>query len=236
MLERPGIKPATATPSNIMASLSLYLIILAFFIMMTTISQREGSRTQGVIASINSSFKDFPKTTLIALETADQGAGEEAAPGFEKSIEELFETAFPLAEVEISETFERIEVILPLDEMFAPGGTGIQGRHAPLLDRLADLLAYQMTGQIHEVEALLSPPAPSNADAADGDAVDGDAVDGDALLTVDRAGALARELTARGVSAAAIAIGIEQRDPGTLRLLFASRTIEPFDIQANVMP
>ena len=231
MIERPGIKPATETPSNIMASLSLYLIILAFFIMMTTISQREGSRTQGVIASISSSFKDFPKTTLIALETADQGAGEEAAPGFEKSIEELFETAFPLAEVEISETFERIEVILPLDEMFAPGGTGIQGRHAPLLDRLADLLAYEMTGQIHEVEALLSPPAPSNADAADGDAVDGDA-----LLTVDRAGALARELTARGVSAAAIAIGIEQRDPGTLRLLFASRTIEPFDIQANVMP
>ena len=231
MLERPGIKPATATPSNIMASLSLYLIILAFFIMMTTISQREGSRTQGVIASISSSFKDFPKTTLIALETADQGAGEEAAPGFEKSIEELFETAFPLAEVEISETFERIEVILPLDEMFTPGGIGIQGRHAPLLDRLADLLAYEMTGQIHEVEALLSPPAPSNADAADGDAVDGDA-----LLTVDRAGALARELTARGVSAAAIAIGIEQRDPGTLRLLFASRTIEPFDIQANVMP
>lgn len=231
MIERPGIKPATETPSNIMASLSLYLIILAFFIMMTTISQREGSRTQGVIASISSSFKDFPKTTLIALETADQGAGEEAAPGFEKSIEELFETAFPLAEVEISETFERIEVILPLDEMFAPGGTGIQGRHAPLLDRLADLLAYEMTGQIHEVEALLSPPAPSNADAADGDAVDGDA-----LLTVDRAGALARELTARGVSAAAIAIGIEQRDPGKLRLLFASRTIEPFDIQANVMP
>ena len=231
MIERPGIKPATETPSNIMASLSLYLIILAFFIMMTTISQREGSRTQGVIASISSSFKDFPKTTLIALETADQGAGEEAAPGFEKSIEELFETAFPLAEVEISETFERIEVILPLDKMFTPGGIGIQGRHAPLLDRLADLLAYEMTGQIHEVEALLSPPAPSNADAADGDAVDGDA-----LLTVDRAGALARELTARGVSAAAIAIGIEQRDPGTLRLLFASRTIEPFDIQANVMP
>ena len=231
MIERPGIKPATETPSNIMASLSLYLIILAFFIMMTTFSQPEGSRTQGVIASISSSFKDFPKTTLIALETADQGAGEEAAPGFEKSIEELFETAFPLAEVEISETFERIEVILPIDEMFAPGGTGIQGRHAPLLDRLADLLAYEITGQIHEVEALLSPPAPSNADAADGAAVDGDA-----LLTVDRAGALARELTARGVSAAAIAIGIEQRDPGTLRLLFASRTIEPFDIQANVMP
>ena len=226
MIERPGIKPATVTPSNIMASLSLFLIILAFFIMMTTISQREGSRTQGVIASISSSFKDFPKTTLIALETVDQGAGEEAAPGFETSLEELFETAFPLAEVEISETFERIEVILPIDEMFTPGGTGIQGRHAPLLDRLADLLAYEMTGQIHEVEALLSPPAPSNADAADGDA----------LLTVDRAGALARELTARGVSAAAIAIGIEQRDPGTLRLLFASRTIEPFDIQANVMP
>ena len=236
MLERPGINPASKTPSNIMASLSLYLIILAFFIMMTTISQREGSRTQGVIASISSSLKDFPKTTLIAIETADQGAGEEAAPGFEKSIEELFETAFPLAEVEISETFERIEVILPLDEMFAPGGTGIQGRHAPLLDRLADLLAYQMTGQIHEGGGRARRRGRWKGEGAEGDGGDGDGVEGDALLTGDGAGALASEWTDRGVSAAAIAIGIEQRDPGTLRLLFASRTIEPFDIQANVMP
>ena len=226
MLERPGIKPASKTPSNIMASLSLYLIILAFFIMMTTISQREGSRTQGVIASISSSFKDYSETTVIALEAADQSAGKEDAPGFEKSIEELFETAFPLAVVETSKTFERIEVTLPLDSMFTPGGTGIQVRHAPLLDRLADLLESEITGRMHEVEVLLSSPPPSNAGEADGAA----------RLTVNRAGALARELTARGVRAAAIAIGIERRDPDTLRLLFATRTIEPFDVQADDKP
>ena len=97
MLERPGIKPASETPSTIMSSLSLYLIILAFFIMMNTISQREGSRTQGVLDSINSSFKVYPQTATIALDVADQRGGEKDAPGFEKSTESLFQSAFLLA-------------------------------------------------------------------------------------------------------------------------------------------
>ncbi len=214
-----------------MASLSLYLIILAFFIMMNTMSQREGSRTQGVLDSISSSFKNYPQTATIALEAANRGAGEEDAPGFEKSIEELFESAFPLAEVEALEMFGQIEVTLPLVSMFVPGGTGIQGRHERVLDRLADLLEYETPGKIHEVEALLSWAPPS-----DGGGSDAEELDGDALLAVNRAGALARELTARGVRAAAIAIGIERRDPDKMRLLFVSRAIDAFAVAADDKP
>lgn len=221
-----------------MASLSLYLIILAFFIMLNAISQREGSRTEGVLVSISSSFKGFPKTAIIALEAADRGAGEEAAPGFEKSIENLFESAFPLAEVEMSEMFDRIEVTLPLDSMFTPGGTNIQGRHEPVLDRLADILEYGTPGKIHEVEALLSwPPLSDIGVSRVGQSGAGQlnvgALSGNAVLAVNRAGALARELTARGVRAATVAIGIERRDPDKLRLLFVSRTIDAFDVEAD---
>ena len=48
---------------------------------------------------------------------------------------------------------------------------------------------------------------------------------------VDRAGALARELAARGVPAARISAGIEQREPDSLRILFVVRqTDEPIDV------
>lgn len=231
MHERPGIKRASVTPSTIMASLSLYLIILAFFIMLNTISQREGSRTEGVLNSISSSFKNYPQTTIITLEAADRGAGEEDAPGFEKSIEDMFVSAFPLAKVEVFEMFDRIEVTLPLESMFVPGGTGIQGRHERVLDRLADLLEYETPDKIHEVEALLSWPPPSDAGGSDAGELDGDA-----LLAVNRAGALARELTARGVRASAIAIGIERRDPDKMRFLFVTRTIDAFDVEADDRP
>ncbi len=236
MLGRPGTKPASKTPATILAALSLYLIILAFFIMMNTISQPEDSRTAGVLDSISGSFKDYPQTVIIALEAADRGAGEESAPGFEKSIEDLFESAFPLAVVVMSEVFDQIEVTLPLDSMFTPGGTRIQGRNAPGLDRLANILEYQTPGTIHQVEALLSWPPPSDAGGPDAIASNGYGADGDALLAVDRAGALARELTARGVRAAAIAIGIERRDPDKVRLLFVTRTIDAIDVEADDKP
>ena len=212
-----------------MASLSLFLIILAFFIMMNTISQRQGSRTQGVLESISGSFKELSDSTIITLDIADQGAGQEAAPGFETSIEELFESAFPLARVEASEMFDQIEITLPLDSMFAPGGTVIQGRNEAVLDRLADILGYGAPGKIHEVEALLPWPPSPESDGADELETDSGASRADALLAVNRAGALARALTARGVSSAAIAIGIERRPSDSLRLLFVTRTVEADD-------
>lgn len=234
MFERPGIKPASETPGTIMASLSLYLIILAFFIMMNAISQREGSRTEGVLGSISGSFKGYSQTTIIALEAADRGGGLKNAPGFDKSIDELFESAFPLAVVVISEVFDQIEVTLPLDSMFTPGGTKIRGRNAPVLDRLANILEYRTPGKIRQLEALLSWSPPFRAGGSDAIASDGPG--GDALLAVDRAGALARELTARGVRAAAISVGIERRDPDKLRLLFVTRTIEAIDVEAGDKP
>ena len=219
-----------------MASLSLYLIILAFFIMMNTISQREGSRTQGVLDSINSSFKVYPQTATIALEVADQGGGEKDAPGFEKSIESIFQSAFPLAEVVRSEMFDQIEVTLPLDSLFTPEGADIRGQHTALLDRLADLLKYQTPGKIREVEALLSRAALSDAGESDaGESGEGESVR-DTLLVVNRAGALARELTARGVHAAHIAIGIERRQPDTMRLLFTTRTNDAPDVEVENAP
>lgn len=217
-----------------MASLSLYLIILAFFIMLNTMSQREGSRTEGVLDSISSSFKEYPQTTIISLEASDQGAGEDDAPGFEKSIEELFESAFPLAEIKVLEVLDQIEVTLPIESMFESGGTGIRGKHEPVLDRLAELLDYQLPGKIHEIEALLSLALPSDVDEAD--AEEADAGDGDALLAIGRAGAMARELSARGVRASAIAVGIERRDPNTMRLLFVTRTADALDIEAGAKP
>ena len=216
-----------------MASLSLFLIILAFFIMMNSISQRQDSRTEGVLKSISSSFKEFSQTTIITLDIADQGAGRETTPGFEISIEELFQSSFPLARVEASEMLDQIEVTLPLDSLFAPGETVIRGKNEAALDRLADILGYDAPGKIHHIEALLSWAPTANKDGSIAANADSGVSDVDALLAVNRAGALARELTARGVSAAAIAIGIERRVSDNLRLLFVTRPAEAIEDRAG---
>ena len=97
-------------------------------------------------------------------------------------------------------------------------------------------MKYQTPGKIREVEALLSRAALSDAGESDaGESGEGESVR-DTLLVVNRAGALARELTARGVHAAHIAIGIERRQPDTMRLLFTTRTNDAPDVEVENAP
>ena len=86
-----------------------------------------------------------------------------------------------------------------------------------------------------EVEALLPWAPTAKKDGSVAGNADSGVSDVDALLAVNRAGTLARELTARGVSAATVAIGIERRLSGSLRLLFVTRTVEAADEPANVI-
>ena len=220
MTERYATRPATENVSTVVVSLSLYLIILAFFILMNAISRPEGVRAKGVLDSIGSTFKSFPLTFVSSLEMAVGGAGFDAAPGFEESIRELFETSFPLVRITPSPAFNQIEVVVPLESLFAPGEAEIQGKNEPVLDRLAKILGRRTPGVRLEIEVLISPPP-----------VDAEAPHSGTALMVDRAGALARELAARGVPAARISAGIEQREPDSLRILFVVRqTDEPIDV------
>ena len=215
MLERSKTRSATATNSAVVVSLSLYLIILAFFILMNAISRPEDQRAKGVLDSIGSTFKSFPRTFVVSLDLSVGGAGFSDAAGFEKSIRGLFESAFPLVRINRSVTYGQIEVTLPVESLFAPGRTEIHGKNEPVFDRLAEILSRQTPGLRFELEALLSPP-PLGIESPHTDSA----------LYIERAGAIARELSARGVPPAHISAGVEERDPEWLRLLFIIRLID----------
>ena len=215
MPERSTTRSAVENGSTVMVSLSLYLIILAFFILMNAISHPEDQRAKGVLDSISSTFKSFPRSFVAPLDLSVGGAGFSDAAGFEDSIRELFESAFPLVRITPSVWYNQIEVTLPVDSLFAPGQAKIQGRNEPMLDRLAKILSRRAPGLRFELEALLSSPPLGN-----------DTPHSDSALYVERAGAIARELSARGVPPAHISAGIEERDPEWLRLLFMIRSID----------
>lgn len=215
MAERSMTRSAAENNSTVVVSLSLYLIILAFFILMNSISHPEDKRAKGVLDSIGSTFKSFPRTFVASLDLAAGGAGFSDAAGFEDSIRELFESSFPLVRITPSVAYNQIEVSLPVESLFAPGRAKIQGGNEPMLDRLAEILSHRTPGLRVELEVLLSSPP-----------LDDDTPRSDAALYVERAGAIARELGARGVPPAHISPGIEQRDPEWLRFLFMIRSID----------
>ena len=213
MAERAMTRSAKENGSTVMVSLSLYLIILAFFILMNSISHPEGQRAKGVLDSISSTFKSFPESFTGSLDPSVGGAGFGDAAGFEDSIRGLFESAFPLVRITPSVLYNQIEVALPVDSLFAPGRAKIHGGKEPILDRLAEILSRRAPGLRFELEVLLSPPP-----------LGSDSPRSDSALHVGRAGAVARELIARGVPPAHISAGIEQRDPE--RLLFMIRSVD----------
>ena len=215
MAERSTTRSAAENSSTVVVSLSLYLIILAFFILMNSISHPQDQRAKGVLDSIESTFKTFPRSFEASLDLSAGGAGFSDAAGFEDSIRELFESAFPLVRITPSLSYNQIEVTLPVESLFAPGRATIQGRNEPMIDRLAEILSHRAPGLRFELEALLSSPP-----------LDNDAPHSDSALYVDRAGAIARELSARGVPPAHISAGVEARDPEWLRFLFMIRPVD----------
>ena len=208
-------RSARENGSTVVVSLSLYLIILAFFILMNAISHPEAQRAKSVLDSIGATFKSFPRTLVTSLDQSAGGTGFSGAAGFEKSIRGLFESAFPLVRITSSVAYSQIEVTLPVESLFAPGRAKIRGGNEPILDRLAEILSRRTPGLRFELEALLSPPP-----------LGSDSPHSDSALYVDRAGAIARELSARGVPPAHISAGVEGRDPEWLRLLFMIRSID----------
>lgn len=215
MAERSMTRSAAEKSSTVVVSLSLYLIILAFFILMNSISHPEGQRAKDVLDSISSTFKSFPRTFVASLDPSVGGVGFSDAAGFEESIRGLFESAFPLVRITPSVSYNQIEVTLPVDSLFAPGRAKIRGRNEPILDRLAEILSRRTPGLRFELEALLSSPP-----------LGSDSPRSNSTLYVERAGAIARELSALGVPPAHISAGIEERDPEWLRLLFMIRSID----------
>jgi hypothetical protein len=195
--------------STVVVSLSLYLIILAFFILMNAISHPENRRAEGVLQSIGMTFQSFSGTLLAPRSLASGGSGFETMPGFEKSLRGLFEAAFPLARVTPSRPNKHIEVTLPLVDIFAANSAQITGASTSILDGLATILERPTPGVRIELEILLSPVS-----------------DDDMVLSVNRASALARELSARGVTPSRIGAGIERQTPEWLRILFVVRPID----------
>lgn len=215
MAERSMTRSAAEKSSTVVVSLSLYLIILAFFILMNAISHPEEELAKGVLDSIGSTFKSFPQTFANSLDLSAGGAGFNDVDGFEDSIREIFESSFPLVRITPSAVYNQLEVTLPVESLFAPGRAKIQGRNEPMLDRLANILSRRTPGLRFELEVLLSSPP-----------LDSDTPRADSALYVERAGAIARELGARGVPPAHISAGVEERDPEWLRFLFIIRLID----------
>lgn len=187
--------------ATILTYLSLFLLLLVFFLVIVANSTEKGYRVKAVLSSIE---RRFGPVLMVSGRMGGDAAVAVAGRAL-RSYGELFETELALAKVEEVRGGQHLVVTLPEQDLIAPDGQSLHPARQGLIDRIARTLRDHSGPFRATVDVLLrvGGDAPDNRDP------------------VARAALLGRLLLANGAPAEAISVGLEPGTSGTIRFLFA---------------
>jgi flagellar motor protein MotB len=134
--------------------LSLYLLLLAFFVVLNSIARVDEARSKAVSGSLNSTFAS--RGTLAdesKLLTSSLG-NVIADAALLSNIGKLVRTELALAKVSIIRPGRVLEISVPSASIFVSGRAAIDPLRRPLIDRVAGTLTSPPSGVRYDVEIL----------------------------------------------------------------------------------
>lgn len=195
--------------------LGLYLILLAFFVLLNTMASPKEDRIKAVLSSLLATFSTEILSRAAPTEFAASVGEILAVAEFHREIRDFFESAVPLARVDSFSAGTVMRIRLPADQLFEPRSIRIRADREDLLARIERAMNRDVKEVRYEVE-LATFTGPFMA---------GDTPSGH-LLEVARAGAFARALEARGVPRGALLVGALPGNPDDIELTFRLRVLE----------
>jgi hypothetical protein len=190
--------PEMATPVDHRAAMTglvtLFLVLVGFFAMLTGLATEERGRAVAASASLAATFARTPPPQQAPLP--------DGAERYKREIEGVFAGTFDQLKADLSRGSWVAGFAAAEDDMFATGRNELTQNGQALVAKVAATLRGAPAGLRHGVEITL--PAPLRGERT--------------TLASDRAGALIRNLLAAEVPAASIAVGI--RDGRERRLTF----------------
>jgi hypothetical protein len=210
----PQVEPSPTTGAHVTALfLALYLLVLAFFIILVTISTPEDVKSQAVMDSLSSTFSSLlpPSTDLTSFSSreGDMLAGQ----AFQEEMTDIFATAVQVAKIEIVQPGRLMRVRIPSDTLFFPDSTDIREAQIPLLDRVVASISGATAGLRHDLEFIIGSPYVGDNSLPIGE-----------TLETARVGAFARAMQARGVPPQNVSVGLRPGDPDEIVVRFFVRT------------
>lgn len=195
--------------------LGLYLILLAFFVLLNTMASPKEDRVKAVLGSLLSTFSTEILNTQAPTEFTASVGDILASEEFHREIRDFFEVAVPLSRVEFFSAGNMMRITLPADQLFEPGSIVLREESKEILDRVVRAMSRRVEGLRYDVEftTFTGPFAAAPTGGAQ-------------VLEVARAGAFARILVDRGIGAEAITIGAQPGNPSELSMTFLVRIID----------
>jgi hypothetical protein len=181
---------------------SVFLLLLAFFGLLNSLSSVEQQRLSGVVHGLEQAFG------RVTPPPAEQRALTEALESAARAVDgigELFSAEIPVAKIEASGPGRTLVVTLPARTLFL-GDDAVRPETLGLLTRIADALAPRKGGAQVLLEFLVATADPPG--------------EGDDAVPEARAAAFARALVGAGAAADPLTVGLERGQEGWARLLF----------------
>ncbi|WP_259783164.1 hypothetical protein [Aestuariispira ectoiniformans] len=224
--------------------LSLFLLLLAFFILLNTLSTREETKARKVINSVSSTFRtkvDFQKDPQVFISSL--GPIPEPTEVLDE-VERLWMAAIPLAKVDVMTDEGVLEMEFEAGDIFVGGSQTVRADRKPLLKSTVAALSARIDGFVTELQFLvgvddltrvkstLSPGAtitedttrPSLLDLSDPLATIAEDPFGDRRnLAFLRATTFAASLQDLGAPPSGISVGLLRGDANRIRMRFYIR-------------
>jgi len=126
--------------------LSLFLLLLAFFILLNSLTTLEETKTRAVLSSVSATFQTT-KPADISVQILISTLGPVPEP--EEVIDELqrlWVTAIPLTKSEVITPGREMEMTLQVNDLYLGGEATLRADRKGLLDATADALSARIEG------------------------------------------------------------------------------------------
>ena len=140
--------------------LALYLLVLAFFIVLVTISTREEIKSQAVKDSLTTTFATILPVRGEPAPFASRAGDFVGSPAFEGMITDVFSAAVSINKVTVIQPGSVMRVSMPSDSLFLSGESTLREAQHPLLDRIVAALSGRPAGLHHDLEFVLGVDVP----------------------------------------------------------------------------
>ncbi len=209
-----GARDKSGSNGAISLFLSLYMLLLAIFILLNSITTFEESRIRQALGSVNDKFRTNSEITAQNKDDKDRSGDALIRRQFFTGLQELFAERLPVARVQVSEDGNVLRIEIPLDFLFSRESSVIHPRSDQLLAGVADSLVLKVANLRYEAEFLMPT-----------ESAGGSSRNGPLTTDVLRAGAFARKLRELGVPSSAISVGTRDGAAGRARLNFYARRL-----------
>ena len=139
--------------------LSLFLLLLAFFILLNALSTIDETKTRKVLTSVAATFRSVVDTdTQAQILVSDLGPKLEAHEVLD-ALEQLWVTSVPITRVERLTGGQVMQLTIPVDELFLGGQPVLRADRDPLIDSTALVLARKSGTTLTEAQIVFGVKA-----------------------------------------------------------------------------